>query len=195
MNLKGTSERKIFFTADLHLFHKNIIFYDKRPVKDIEEMYSWIIDIWNRTVRSNDLVFILGDITLTSSDKVIPILQELKGEKYLLPGNHDLENMLQEYWRNHVFEDILPVLDVINYTPQGSNTELTFQISHYPLLDWYCKQKGSYNLFAHTHGSLMDHDPSQIEIGWPIWQRPLEITEIIEMLKRQIQEGKPHFFF
>ena len=41
--------------------HANIIKFDNRPFADLNEMHSVIVDNWNRVVRGDDTVYILGD--------------------------------------------------------------------------------------------------------------------------------------
>lgn len=45
-----TSDQNIFFTSDLHIGHANVIKFDKRPFKDINEMSSEVIERWNNVV-------------------------------------------------------------------------------------------------------------------------------------------------
>lgn len=52
---------KIFYIADTHFGHANILRFDQRPFKDLEEMHDVLIDNWNRVVASADWVYILGD--------------------------------------------------------------------------------------------------------------------------------------
>lgn len=37
----------IYFTSDLHLFHKNVLKFDNRPFKSVEDMHLEIIKRWN----------------------------------------------------------------------------------------------------------------------------------------------------
>jgi calcineurin-like phosphoesterase family protein len=50
----------IYFTADLHLGHANIIRHCDRPFANAAEMDDALIANWNRRVRSSDSVYILG---------------------------------------------------------------------------------------------------------------------------------------
>lgn len=86
----------IFFTADLHFGHTNIIKMCNRPFNSIEEMDETLIANWNQTVRRNDEIYILGDLMLKgSADVAHSYLSRLNGKKYFICGNHDrfLQNM------------------------------------------------------------------------------------------------------
>ena len=53
---------KIFFTSDLHFGHENVIRFDNRPFKTVEEIDSELIRRWNAKVAPGDLVYVLGDL-------------------------------------------------------------------------------------------------------------------------------------
>lgn len=82
------SKPTTWFTSDLHFGHRNVINYCNRPYKDIEEMHKGLIAIWNNTVKNGDTVYVLGDFSLNPkwSGQILPLL---KGNKILIPGNHD----------------------------------------------------------------------------------------------------------
>lgn len=79
----------VYFTADQHLGHENIIRYCGRPFSGVAEMNAVIIDNWNATVRPADTVHVLGDIVMGRRDETMPLIAELTGRKILYPGNHD----------------------------------------------------------------------------------------------------------
>jgi len=70
----------IFFTADLHLGHKNILEYTNRHYSDINEMDKGIIDNFNSIVGRKDLTYILGDFACNNHTLYFIAL---KGKKYL----------------------------------------------------------------------------------------------------------------
>ena len=53
------AERKVFFTADMHFGHENVISFDKRPFETVEEMDEDLIRRWNAKVGKGDLVYVL----------------------------------------------------------------------------------------------------------------------------------------
>lgn len=84
------SERKVFFTSDLHFGHENAIRFDNRPFKSIEEMDTELIRRWNEKVGKGDLVYVLGDmIWKTRNDTAEALIKSLNGQIILIKGNHD----------------------------------------------------------------------------------------------------------
>lgn len=78
-----------WFTADLHLGHRNIIDYCGRPFRDAATMNRALIDGWNDVVDEGDAVWVLGDFALGKLAETLPLVTELRGRKMLLAGNHD----------------------------------------------------------------------------------------------------------
>lgn len=79
----------IFFSADHHFYHSNIIRYCARPFCSVEEMNDEMIARWNSTVSPNDVVYYLGDFSLAIRPVEL-FARKLHGEKHLIMGNHDL---------------------------------------------------------------------------------------------------------
>ena len=81
---------KRFLIADLHFGHENVIKYTSRPFVNAEEMDKRLIELWNSVVGNNDLVYVLGDFTLSRKMYVIKnLVDSLNGKKILIMGNHD----------------------------------------------------------------------------------------------------------
>lgn len=80
----------IYFTSDQHFGHKNILTYTSRPFFYVEEMDTKLIENWNSVVSSEDLVYVIGDITMNyKKEKMKEIYDQLNGTKILIKGNHD----------------------------------------------------------------------------------------------------------
>ena len=77
------------YIADLHLGHTNVIKIDNRPFANVEEMNQKLIENWNNKVHSDDQVFILGDFCCGKEDEWVYFLEQMKGVKTLIKGNHD----------------------------------------------------------------------------------------------------------
>jgi calcineurin-like phosphoesterase family protein len=80
---------EIYYTADQHFGHENIIKHCQRPFRNVEEMDSFMIERWNERVSSEDEVYIIGDLIFRSGKQPEEYLEQLHGRKHLLLGNHD----------------------------------------------------------------------------------------------------------
>jgi calcineurin-like phosphoesterase family protein len=79
----------LWFTADNHFHHGNIIKYCSRPFRNRDHMNGEMIKRWNKYVRPNDVIVHLGDFALCSKAWATELLAKLNGTKILVRGNHD----------------------------------------------------------------------------------------------------------
>lgn len=85
-------ETSTWIISDPHFDHKNIIRYTNRPFWSIEQMNEHILWNWNNKIKSDDLVFFLGDMAFgRGSRKARWWLTQLNGRKIYLKGSHDKE--------------------------------------------------------------------------------------------------------
>ncbi len=92
----------IFVTSDLHLGHKRIINHFNRPFYDVDHMNKTIVNNWNKTVKPEDIVYFLGDLSFRSyrTEFWIPFLN---GKIIFIKGNHDwFDNVL--YYNNYILK-------------------------------------------------------------------------------------------
>ena len=141
-----------YFTSDLHLGHKNIISFCKRPFADTDEMDSTLIANWNSRVTETDDIYILGDLFYRTATPPEEILRLLGGRKHLIIGNHDHTWMPKVNLAKY-FEE---VKDLIVLKEHGS----VMTLCHYPMLSWPHSFHGGYMIFGHVHNSKLDED------GW-----------------------------
>ena len=84
---------QIYFTADLHFGHANILKHSpNRPYSDTVDIAAhddWLLDLWRCTVDRRDTIYILGDLTFLKSEEARHLLEKLPGHKFLVEGNHD----------------------------------------------------------------------------------------------------------
>lgn len=118
----------VYFTADLHLGHENVIRLCDRPFASGEEMDAVLIENWNRRVGKKDTVYILGDL-IWDKKKALQYLQQLSGKKILITGNHDRDWLKAEGARDY-FQEIHPYL-------QKNLDGHPITMCHYPMLEWY----------------------------------------------------------
>ena len=131
----------IYFTADNHFGHKNIISLCSRPWKTVAEMDEAMIALWNERVRPTDTVFILGDLFFRAKN-VESALARLKGRKRLIVGNHD-GPWMKELNPERYFESVDRYLEV-------SDGQHGLVLCHYPLLSWNHPTR-TYMIHGHIH--------------------------------------------
>ena len=142
----------VLFISDLHLGHKNILDLCHRPFSDIDEMDRAIIENWNKKVKKNDVVYLLGDV-VWDKKKVGFYMEQLSGKKILVTGNHDATWVKKEECRTY-FEDVASYLEVhLNGHP--------ITMCHYPLLEWHSsreetRRKLGYLIHGHIHNRISD---------------------------------------
>lgn len=136
---------KVFYIADLHFGHKNIIRYDNRPFSTIEEMDDRLIKNWNEVVGAEDTVFILGDIGWYEDEKLATIFENLKGTKILIKGNHD--SIAPESRLARCFQEIT------DYKEYYLSKKSKVILSHYPIPFWNGQFRDSIHLYGHIHNS------------------------------------------
>src|SRR3989338_7339090 len=84
------TKNNVFFISDLHLDHKNIIKYTKRPFENVHEMNNVLVNNWNSTVKPNDTVYFLGDMVFGRGCRpATHWLKQLNGKIIFIEGNHE----------------------------------------------------------------------------------------------------------
>lgn len=149
-------EHNVFFTADLHLFHDNILWMNKRPFKNCNEMYDYFVNEWNSKVNQNDYVFVLGDFLWGSqASRLKSISETLNGNICIVMGNHDKEKTANgksgsnfDCFYSH------DRADFIHCKSSKTGTDQLIFMSHYPALSWPAKGRGSIMLHGHVHGAM-----------------------------------------
>ena len=152
--------KNVFFIADLHIGHKNILHHQSQRIQsmgldneeDIEKHDKYIIDMWHSMVKRGDIVYVLGDFIMKNQQESLKILHELKknGAKiHLIVGNHDksIDKM------HNMFESISLIKNVTFKKEQFECLEDDFQVilCHYPMKSWANKCRGSMNIYGHIH--------------------------------------------
>lgn len=146
------SETRKLYIADWHYAHANILAFDNRPFKTVEEMNEELVKRWNATVNPGDTVYVLGDMFWCISSQAVPILQALNGQKFLIKGNHDRSN------DGKFVKEFAKITEYLEVNDNFRNIVLC----HYPIPCFKNHYYGWYHLYGHVHNSfeyqMMEHD-------------------------------------
>ncbi len=160
----------IYFTADLHLNHTNILKYQAhtRPFTCIELMNVSIIRNINSICTEKDDLYILGDVLMGPRDKGLYLIEQLNPKLHLIRGNHDTFNTTQEC---NLFESVHDY-KVVKYNKHN------IICSHYPMEEWDKCHYGVIHLHGHCHGNLNRILPNRFDIGWDVFNKPISFDEV-----------------
>ena len=146
---------KIFFIADLHFGHKDVIAFDKRPFSSVEEMEAEMIRRWNGRVSEGDHVFVIGDMFGdVNTAHAGEIVRALNGRIHLIRGNHDPKGEVFESF----FEEVVPSKQ-IQVRVRGVKQRVVMRHRLLPIFKGH--DEGVVMLYGHTHDSFVSHAEDQ----------------------------------
>jgi len=146
---------------------------------------------WDRVVKPDDTVYVLGDISINGGQHALDWIEQRPGTKHLISGNHDPVNPMHSralkllpHWHKY-FATIQPFL-------RKKLLGETVLLSHYPYWDfgdgegrgearyeqYRLPNLGALLLHGHTHGTEQDHD-NQFHVGLDAWGLELVPQETI----------------
>lgn len=137
--------KKYYFSSDFHLGHNNVLKYDTRPFKSIEEHDYTIINNHNSMVHQDDDFYFLGDFALTSKNRAEGYVSQLMGNKFFIRGNHDNRQIVRLYEKYGTY-----LHDQNKVTIKGTKVIL----NHYAMRTWEGSNRGNLHLYGHSHGGL-----------------------------------------
>ncbi|WP_331775378.1 metallophosphoesterase family protein [Sulfurospirillum sp. 1612] len=166
-----------FIIADTHFEHSNILTFEPSRAEKMracgyEDFDAMIIDTWNATVKEEDHVLHLGDVSFKEGFKRT---QNLKGQISLVVGNHDRSKHLRYY--KELGWDVIDSmrLDI----PEGeailkelNNTFSQKALHHKLLACWVMDLNGKRVMFSHF--PVFDNNPYDIKY--------YGITQILEKI-------------
>ena len=193
---------QVWFTADTHFGHANIIKYCNRPFLNTEEQElcdtdprgKWrvscetverhdtaLIDAINQHVATDDTLWILGDFCWGKFREAKQYLDRLHCERVnLVWGNHD-DRTVGEAFHKTIEQGMIRV--------QGQRIWL----NHYPMRSWDGRFHASWHLYGHVHGRLAHEDAARPElltrdVGVDVCEyRPLSFDELGEYMRPRIE--------
>ena len=138
-----------YYISDLHFDHTNVIKFDNRPFKDVEEMNNTLINNWNSVVKGGDIVYVLGDVLFGDENRFNEIVNKLNGQIVLVKGNHD---RLQFNKLNK--RKVIKIVDYLEIKDTAFGKPYKVYMSHYfmPLFSKH-RNENCVHLYGHVHNS------------------------------------------
>lgn len=135
----------IWFLADTHFGHENVLEYGNRPFKSVEEMDEYLITEWNKKVKRTDKIYFLGDFAFTGKARIEELVGRLNGVKILVKGNHDARS--SDFWAAVGFKEVTsnPILLL----------EYGLVLSHNPIEEYL---GGIFNVHGHIHNHIEEYE-------------------------------------
>lgn len=170
----------IYFIADMHFHHENVIEFSHRPYKTVDEMNKQLIKNWNSVVASpKDKIYILGDFLYRGTgEQANAILKQLQGKKFLVKGNHE------QYLKDKAFD--LSLFEWVKDYHTLKYYKRKFVLFHYPILEWDGYFRVAIHLYGHVHDTQTSHfdsisGPRAVNVGADmIGYKPISIDEVME---------------
>lgn len=177
---------KLFVTADLHFFHKEIMSFFNRPFSNVEEMNNALVENWNKKVPKDGKVLLLGDVCFRQDiQEIRNIFDKLNGEIYLIKGNHDNVILENKILSNRFYY-------ITDYNEFDIKTEIGQRrvvLSHYPMASWNESFIGrTFMLHGHTHNRYKPNIGHILDVGVdnPFCNfAPLAFNQVVDYMKNR----------
>jgi calcineurin-like phosphoesterase family protein len=146
----------VYFTADPHFGHENIIRLCERPFETAEEMNTELLRHW-QALRPGDTLYCLGDVAFDQVPTQLALDSLARGvQLHWFWGNHDVRKrkLVTEHKRVAWAGDL-----------KGIKVEDEYMaLCHYPMRSWNRSYHGSWQLHGHCHARL-EPIGRQLDVG------------------------------
>lgn len=177
---------RVFFIGCLHLGHENIAI-KHRGWNNSEDHDNNLISSWNKVVNKKDLVYILGDVTMETSEHYYK-LGKLNGRKKVILGNHDKG------------KDIPELLRYVE-TVAGMERYKECWLTHCPVHPQELTYRVKYNIHAHIHSQKLNETLLLNSQNWTtnlksryfnvdaheIGYTPILFDDILKIIEKNVQ--------
>lgn len=159
-----------YFSSDWHLGHTNILRYDKRPFKTIEEMDHEIIGNAVGDLEKGDNLYFLGDFALTKSKNTMEgymkALAYTEANLFFIKGNHDKSDTIKLYERYGTYLGEQKKIKIVDKDAMGGIQEIV--LNHYAMRVWDKSHHGAWHLYGHSHDTLEREEwGKSMDVGIP----------------------------
>lgn len=180
----------LYFTADLHAGHTNILRYCKRPFASVEEMDATMIANINAKVGIKDTLYVLGDLAFRGASPKFYLDQIHCKDVRLIIGNHDAGDHDLDYYRARNNCGFYRVENYVQIRPKIDGRKQLIILFHYPIQEWNGWHRGSWHLSGHTHSqnAWSHNNPHQyiLDVGVDCHNfMPLSLYDITALMAKK----------
>lgn len=183
----------VFYTSDTHFGHARIIELCERPFGSVAEMDDLLVEWWNLTVKPNDIVYHMGDVT-SGSFGPLEHIQKLNGRKILIAGNHDACHPMHREWLKYLPKYLDAGFEAVMPFARRKVAGIEFLMSHFPYsadhtdeprhAQYRLRNNGMPLVHGHVHTLYTERDLG-LNVGVDKWNYiPVREDYIVEWLKR-----------
>lgn len=182
----------VWLSSDTHFLHKLVA--RLRGFETPAGHDEYVITQWNKRVRPDDIVWLLGDVGLAKSDTdILAQAARLNGRKQLISGNHDSVHPSHRRSRQHQ-KQWLEVFESVSPFGRASICGTDFLMSHFPYdgdrgedryTAYRLRDEGLPLLHGHLHckQKVMDQGRLIVHVGLDAWGLcPVKDTSVKEAL-------------
>ena len=184
MQIHESKKNKIWFSADIHFSHTNIVkgvstWENKDGCRNFDTTESMNIDLVssiNKYVSEDDTFIFLGDWSFDGVNNIHKLRNQLNVKDIIfILGNHDQHIMKHA----ELFTLVTPYLEISVGTQK-------IILSHFPMVSWNRMYRGSWMLHGHCHGELFKFEkPSH-------WYHTNKIMDVgVDVAYKMFGEYKP----
>lgn len=182
----------VWYASDLHLGHSRVA--SLRNFASPDDHDAHLIRNWNRYVEPGDIVWVLGDVTLSASH--LHKVAALNGTKHLITGNHDAVFPHHRDSHKHQREWLRYFESVQSFARRRAD-DVEFLMSHFPYsgdrgeeryVQYRLRDEGALLLHGHLHSPFArqpDAYPRQVHVGLDAWgMAPAEEHSVLALLRQ-----------
>ena len=162
----------------MNLYSRDLLFKNSKEVDD------FIVKKWNETVGKDDLVIVVGDVSMTREG--LENLNRCNGEKYLVKGNYDNSSEDGGTAKYEINDKILSKYfsQITDFLKVRINGEEVY-INHYPTN----AKENCFNIVGHIHGTWKVQR-NMVNVGCDAWHFT-PVSE--ELIKFQMNGIRVHY--
>lgn len=171
----------VFFTADEHYGHHNIIKFCKRPFTNLTDMTDGLIARHNSRVSSGDTVYHIGDMFWRSFgiQSAHTVLDRLHGSHHYITGNH--EEVMRNQTVRHRFLSY-------NHEDEVRPEDQRIFLAHFAHRVWPNSGRGAWHLYGHSHADLPEDLSLSFDVGVDAWDcYPVSLEEVKAKMFRKME--------